>query len=99
VHEQPDGKAPKPKPSSHTWASLMLLVFSLDVLACPRCHARMQKISVITQPAVIRAILASVGRYTGAPQRALAPCPYPAKKGDDAATGLGELKELYPAPN
>jgi hypothetical protein len=29
----------------------------------------MQKISVITQPTVIRAILASVGRNTGPPQR------------------------------
>jgi len=64
----------RPKPSSYSWDSLMMRVFAIDVLRCERCGSRMQKISVISQPAVIRAILAAVGRNTGPPPPALAPC-------------------------
>ena len=40
------------------WATMLLKVFAVDVLACPNCQGRMQRISWITQPRVITAILA-----------------------------------------
>ncbi len=39
------------------WAQLLLKVFSVDVMACPHCASRMQRIAVIQQPKVIAAIL------------------------------------------
>ena len=39
------------------WAQLLLKVFSVDVLVCPRCDGRMQRIAVIMQPRVITAML------------------------------------------
>ncbi len=39
------------------WAQLLLKVFSVDVMVCPRCDRRMQRIAVIQQPKVIAAIL------------------------------------------
>ena len=63
------------RPSGYAWAALMRRVLAIDVLTCDRCGSRMQKISVISQSAVIRAILAAVGRNTGPPPPALAPCP------------------------
>jgi hypothetical protein len=44
------------------WAQLLLKVFSVDVMACPRCDARMQRIVVIQQPDVIAAILDCLSR-------------------------------------
>jgi hypothetical protein len=48
-----------------TWAQLLKRVFEIDILACPRCHARMQHISVITSPDVVRRMLASMHRGQG----------------------------------
>ena len=46
----------------HDWAELLQRVFEYDLTKCPRCGVRgMQQIAVITQPAVIRAILDSMG--------------------------------------
>lgn len=42
------------------WATMLLKVFAVDVLACPNCQGRMQRIAWITQPRVIKAILACV---------------------------------------
>jgi len=42
------------------WATMLLKVFAVDVLACPKCDSRMQRIAWITQPRVIKAILACV---------------------------------------
>ncbi len=42
------------------WATMLLRVFAIDVLACPHCQGRMQRIAWITQSRVIHAILASV---------------------------------------
>ena len=36
-------------------------VYSMDVLACPRCGARMVLLSTIADPAVIRRILTHLG--------------------------------------
>ncbi len=50
------------------WAQLMATVFGLDVLECPRCGQKgMQRLAFITQPSVIRSILASVGLATAPP--------------------------------
>ena len=45
-----------------TWAQLLKRVFEIDVLECPRCQARMQHVSVITDPNVIRRMLESMSR-------------------------------------
>ncbi len=42
------------------WATMLLKVFAVDVLACPKCDSRMQRIAWITQPRVIKPILACV---------------------------------------
>jgi hypothetical protein len=39
-------------------------VFAIDVLACPRCSARMQRIAFVTEASAIRKILDAVG-YPG----------------------------------
>ena len=44
------------------WAQLLLKVFSVDVMVCPRCDSRMQRIAVIQQPSVIAAILDCLSR-------------------------------------
>ncbi len=42
------------------WATMLLKVFAVDVLACPKCDSGMQPSAWITQPRVIKAILACV---------------------------------------
>ena len=49
------------KPRSWTWAALMRRTFDLDVLRCPRCAGRMERIATIDDPAVIHRILAHLG--------------------------------------
>ena len=49
------------------WADLLKRVFKIDIFECPRCQARMQKISVITRPKVIREILECVGLPADSP--------------------------------
>jgi hypothetical protein len=39
----------------------MRRAFELDVLACPRCHARLRLIVCITEPAIIRRVLRHLG--------------------------------------
>jgi hypothetical protein len=53
------------RPSRMTWAQLLQRVFEIDVLECARCGARMQQISVITRPELIRRMLSSMGRAQG----------------------------------
>jgi hypothetical protein len=50
------------------WAELMRRAFDLDVLACPKCGARLKLIACIQKPAAIRAILRHLGLPTEAPQ-------------------------------
>jgi len=45
-HEPPTASTAAGRAS---WAALLARVFSIDVLECPRCKARMQQIAVITQ--------------------------------------------------
>jgi hypothetical protein len=49
------------------WAQLLLKVFSVDVLVCPKCDSRMQRIAVIQQPKVIAAILDCLSRKENPP--------------------------------
>jgi hypothetical protein len=46
---------------NYSWAQLMTRVFELDVLACPRCGARMRILCAINPPDAIRKILAYLG--------------------------------------
>jgi hypothetical protein len=45
----------------------MKRVWALDVLECPRCHARLQHIAVLTDAAVIANIAAAIESKTGPP--------------------------------
>ena len=53
-----------------SWAELMKRVFEVDVLECPRCGGRRKLIGVITEGAVVSAILDSLGLPTRAPPQA-----------------------------
>ena len=59
-----------PKRKSHRllWAQLLARVFQVDVLSCPRCLGRTQRIAWILNSDSIRKILSSVGLATDSPQ-------------------------------
>jgi hypothetical protein len=44
-----------------SWAALRRRAFGLDVLACPRCGARLRVVATIEDPVVVRRVLASLG--------------------------------------
>jgi len=44
------------------WMGVALLVFGIDVLQCPRCSCRMQRIAFLTQPRVIRRFLDAIAK-------------------------------------
>ena len=44
------------------WAQLLQMVFGVDVLQCPKCSSRMQRIAFLTQPRVIRRFLDAISR-------------------------------------
>jgi hypothetical protein len=50
-----------------SWSDLMVRVFELDVLECPRCQGRCEVLAVITEQKVIQAFLACLGLATRAP--------------------------------
>jgi uncharacterized protein YbaR (Trm112 family) len=54
-----EARAP-PKPRSWSWAAFMRRAFALDVLACPRCGARLRVVATIEDPVAVRRILNSV---------------------------------------
>jgi len=58
----PEGTGVKRRPRAWTWAALMRRAFALDVLACPTCGGRLRLIATLYDPAVIRKILAHLGR-------------------------------------
>ena len=45
----------------YSWSELMLRVWGVDSLECPRCSGRLRFIQNVTEPLVITAILASIG--------------------------------------
>jgi len=55
------------KRKRYDWAKLLARVFKVDVLACPRCNSRMQRIAFITTHEAIRGILNSMGLATAPP--------------------------------
>ena len=61
-------------------AALMRRAFDLDVLACPRCGGRLRVIATVQDPAVVRTILAHVGRALSTEAPGTAP-PAPAAIG------------------
>jgi hypothetical protein len=71
---------PARTPSAWTWAALMRRVFALDVLACPRCGGRLRVIASVQDAAVVRTILAHLGRTLSAEAPGPAP-PAPAVLG------------------
>lgn len=54
-------------PRNYPWTQLMARVFELDVLACPRCGAKMRILAAIDAPDAIRKILSCLGLPTRAP--------------------------------
>jgi hypothetical protein len=44
------------------WAQLLQMVFGIDVLECPKCSCRMQRIAFLTQPRVIHRFLDSIAK-------------------------------------
>jgi hypothetical protein len=55
------------QPRNKPWATLMARVLELDVLACPRCGARMKILAAINPPDAIKKILTCLGLPTRAP--------------------------------
>jgi hypothetical protein len=41
------------------WAELLARTFAVDVLACPKCHGRMQLLAMVEEPANVARFLAS----------------------------------------
>ena len=60
------GKCRRP-PRNYPWARLAARVFEFDVLACPRCGAKMRILAGIDAPDAIRKILTCLGLPTRAP--------------------------------
>ncbi len=50
-----------PRPRNYSWAELMRRIWSIDVLQCPRCGARMRILAAIHAPDAIRKILDCLG--------------------------------------
>ncbi len=68
----PAKKRPPPeRPTPHRlpWAELLRRVFLVDVLDCPRCHARMRIVAAVTEPGAIERILRHLGESTVPPGR------------------------------
>ena len=63
------GSSPRRRPR-YDWASLLKRVWAIDVLACPRCQAPMQRIAWVTRRDAVRKILASVGLPADSPEPA-----------------------------
>lgn len=65
------------------WAVRMTRSFGFNVLLCPRCTRKMRVLSTITEPAVVRKLLAHLGVRAS-------PLPHaPARDPDGEQTDLG----------
>jgi hypothetical protein len=62
------GNAAKRSRPNYAWAELMRRAFGIDVLECPRCGGRPKLLAAVMSPAAVRAILASMGLPTEAPE-------------------------------
>jgi hypothetical protein len=54
---EPDELLPPRPPRRTPWARLLMRTLKVDGLDCPRCHARMVLLALITAPRVIERIL------------------------------------------
>lgn len=51
------------------WADLLRRTFAIDVLACPKCNARMKLVATITKPSSVARFLTKLGEPTDVPAR------------------------------
>ena len=58
----PSGAGEESPGHGWSWAALMQRAFAFDVLECPHCGGRLRLIATLHDPAVIRKILAHLGR-------------------------------------
>lgn len=67
--QTPDGSGPPPRPPRRRlpWAELLLRVLDVDALTCPSCSTPMIVLAFITDPNVLRRILAHLNLPTGPP--------------------------------
>lgn len=49
------------RPRRYSWAQLLLRVFGIDVLVCPRCGGRRRLLTFLTDPSVLARILEHTG--------------------------------------
>ena len=82
--ESPREESGTPKPSEKRvpatelarrldWAALLMRVFAVDVLKCPRCEERMRVLALITDPDVIERILSHLDLPTTPPSSSRGP--------------------------
>jgi hypothetical protein len=55
------GAAPSPRRARLPWAQLLMRVFSIDALRCPRCDRAMTVVAWLSDPPVVKRILAHLG--------------------------------------
>ena len=65
-----DASDPCSRSTRRTWAELLERTFALDVLRSPRCGSRRHRVATITDPVVIRRILAHIGVRAEPPELA-----------------------------
>jgi hypothetical protein len=58
------------RPSRSTWGELLRRLFAVDVLTCPHCGGPRRLIAQLTEPIVVRKILAHLGLTTEPPRPA-----------------------------
>ena len=74
--EQPEERVPVTELARRLdWATLLMRVFAIDVLECPRCEARMRVLALISQPDVIEQILSHLGLPVTPPDASRGPPP------------------------
>lgn len=56
-----------PKRHRLPWAELLRRVFLVDVLDCPRCHARMRIVAAVTEPSAVERVLRHLGESAQPP--------------------------------
>lgn len=62
VPSEPAADWPALRARRRRWAELLRLVFKVEIEACPRCGGSMTVLGFITEPAVVRRILAHLDR-------------------------------------
>ena len=84
----------RPTPQRLPWAELLRRVFLVDVLDCPRCHARMRIVAAVTESGAVERILRHLGENAQPPTIAGPRAPPP----DDAEIEQRQVDLLDLAP-